>query len=486
MPAGRIARIASALAVVALLALPQSPAGADGCIAALTDRCEAWASTYDGPAGHDDSAEAIAVSPAGDRLFVGGVRTVGTGVPFSGSSDDVDYGVIAYETGTGRELWAAGYAGPGDPASGSRDDYLLDLEPSADGSTVFVTGYSRDGRGPVDYDWATVAIDAATGKRLWVARHNAGGGAWDLTWDLAVGTVTAPDDTQVEMVFVAGYASLDGGGQSGSTVAYDAATGAKLWEATTNPGPALRSVAFTPASEPGGTPLVHAAGGGVVLTYDARSGEELWRSGFGVAEDKPAYAWSVVAGGGGLYVTGWGATVFDLEQGIELDAVTAAYDARSGERLWQTAYAGPDGTDDFFWDVALSPGGDRVYATGRSSAMASTAVTAAYDAATGSQVWAARYSGLTGANAVSDAVAVHPGGGEVYVAASSPFTTLAFDAQTGLQRWEARYTPPGATDYAYRIAPSADGSRLFVAGARHGPGASGELGLDFLTVAYDV
>jgi outer membrane protein assembly factor BamB len=320
----------------------------------------------------------------------------------------------------------------------------------------------------VDYDWATVAVDAATGRRLWATRHNTGGDAWDITWDLAVGSVPDEEGTERELVFVAGH--------MGSTVAYDAASGAKVWEARLSPGPDFRSVAFSPATGEE-APLVHVAGGGLVVTYDARSGQELWRSSFGEKET-PFYAWSVVASEGRVFVTGWGATVFDLNEGIELEGVTAAYDARSGERLWQTISGAPD-IDDFFWDVAASPSGDRVYSTGRSSAGTSTAVTAAYDAATGAQVWLARYAGLTGANAVSDSLTVHPDGAEVYVAASStadPFTTVAYDALTGTTRWEARYTSPGL-GYSYRLAPSPDGSRLFVTGAQSG---------DFLTVAYDL
>lgn len=468
MPARWKTRRILALTAIAALALPASSVEATGCVAPLTDRCESWASAYDGPAGQNDSAEAVAVSPAGDRVFVGGIRTVGWSAPFSGTAQDTDYGIVAYETGTGRELWTAGYAGPGDPESGSRDDFLLDLEVNGDGSIVFATGYSRDGRGPVDYDWATVAVDAATGRRLWATRHNTGGDAWDVTWDLAVGSVPDEEGTERELVFVAGH--------MGSTVAYDAASGTKVWEASLTPGPDFRSVAFSPANGED-APLVHAAGNGVVITYDARSGQEVWRSLFGEKET-PFYAWAVVASEESVFVSGWGATVFDLNEGIELEGVTAAYDARSGERFWQTISGAPD-VDDFFWDVASSPSGDRVYATGDSTGTGSTAVTAAYDAATGAQVWVSRYAGLTGASAVSDSLTVHPDGGEVYIAAASvadPFTTVAYDALTGKTRWEARYTSPGL-GYSYRLAPSPDGSRLFVTGAH---------GNDFLTVAYDL
>lgn len=468
--------ILMALGSVGMLLLLSSPAGGStDCIFVLTDRCEAWASTYDGPAGLADRAEAVVVSPDGGSVYVGGPRTVGWSAPFSGRTIDTDYGVVAYETGTGRELWAAGYGGPGDPESGSREDFLLDLETSGDGSKVFAHGYSRDGRGPFDYDWATVAFDAETGQRLWVARYNGGGGAWDTSWDVAVGMVPGPGDTLRELVFVTGYSTLDTFQHAAATVAYDAATGAKVWETRMLPGPDFRSISFTPRQ--GNQPAqLHVAGGGLVLTYDAATGVELWRAEYG-AEGKPSYAWSVVSGGGRVYVTGWAATVFDLNEGISLDAITAAYDGATGQRLWQTVYAGPDDADDFFWDVALSPAGDRVYATGRSSALTSAAVTAAYDARSGTQVWASRYTGVTGAQAVSDSVAVHPDGGEVYVAASSPFTTLAYDANGGRLLWEARYAPRSAFDYAYRLAVAPDGSRVFVTGADQD---------DFLTVAYDV
>lgn len=459
-------------------------AQADPCVFVVTDRCESWAATYDGPAGLADSAEAISVSPNGSRVFVGGPRTVGWAAPFSGAVSDTDYGVLAYEAGTGRQLWVAGYAGPGDPQSGSRDDYLLDLEVSRDGARVFATGYSRDGRAAVDYDWATVALDAATGARVWASRFDGSDGSWDITWDLAVGSVVDRDGLARELVFVTGYGSTDGGARFASTVAYDAGSGQEVWSARIDGGPDLRSVAFTPDPRPDGSVggLVHVAGDGLVVTYDAEAGQELWSSEFGYG-DGPGFAWSVAAGGGCVCVGGW-AAVLDLNEGISIDAVAAAYDPRSGQRIWQTRYAGPDDTDDFFEDVALS--GNRVYLTGRSSTVVSTAVTAAYDLATGQELWVSPYEGLAGKGATGYSIAAHPGGGGVYVAGGTPFTTVAYD-EAGTRLWVGRYTPPGTFDYAYRVAPSPDGSRLYVAGGHYStPGTELVTGSDFLTLAYDL
>jgi hypothetical protein len=91
-----------------------------------------------------------------------------------------------------------------------------------DGSKVFVTGGSR---GPyvagVLPGYATLAYDAATGSRLWLARYTTPHGA-ALAFALAV----SPEGSKV---FVTG---IDGGY---ATVAYDTATGTALGRALRRP-----------------------------------------------------------------------------------------------------------------------------------------------------------------------------------------------------------------------------------------------------------
>jgi len=196
---------------------------------------EAWVTRYDGPASWTDVAEAVVVSPGGDRDYVTGVSTQRParcdehGYRFSWA-----YATIAYDAGTGEEIWVDRYRGPGRGA-----DHANDLALSPDGGALYVTGGSGgEGTGK---DYATVAYEAATGARLWVSRYDGPTSGLDSARSVAV----AADGARV---FVPGW-SADGETASGSrnldhaTIAYDARTGEELWVAR-YAGPTGRDHAF--------------------------------------------------------------------------------------------------------------------------------------------------------------------------------------------------------------------------------------------------
>src|SRR5439155_630625 len=162
-----------------------------------------WQSRYD-PLGGYDYPDDLAVSPNGLTVFVTGES--------EGEGQDLDYATIAYDASTGDTRWVRRYQGP---AGG--DDFVRSIDVSPDGSRVFVTGLAFD----VTLDYVTVAIDSATGKRLWVSRYNGRGNDADWVYDLGV----SPDGS---MVFVTG-ASVGTDRGEYATVAYDAVTGARSW-----------------------------------------------------------------------------------------------------------------------------------------------------------------------------------------------------------------------------------------------------------------
>jgi hypothetical protein len=90
-----------------------------------------------------------------------------------------DYCTIAYSA-AGAVRWTASYDGPA-----SSDDNASAVAVSLGGSKVYVTGMSMGGRATIADD-ATVAYDAATGARLWVARYNGPGNGDDSAAALAV------------------------------------------------------------------------------------------------------------------------------------------------------------------------------------------------------------------------------------------------------------------------------------------------------------
>jgi PQQ-like domain len=175
-----------------------------------------WAKRYNGPGNGDDAAGALGVSPDGSKLFVSGGST--------GSTSGYDDATIAYNASTGSQLWLKRYNG-----TGNNDDVATAVGMSPDGSTLFVTGVSVVSGGGDPYDYATVNYDASTGAKLWVKFYNGPGNAYDAASALEV----SPDGSKV---FVAGYSTGSTTGYDYATLAYDAATGGRLW-ATRYDGP---------------------------------------------------------------------------------------------------------------------------------------------------------------------------------------------------------------------------------------------------------
>ena len=188
-----------------------------------------------------------------------------------------------------------------------------------------MTGASQGARSGPDY--ATVAYSAVTGAQLWAARYNGPGNGNDAASSVAV----SPGGSRV---FVIGE-SRGATTTDYATVAYSAATGARLWVQRYNgPGHGNDS-AWSVAVSPGGS-RVFVTGG----SRGTRSG--------------PDYA-------------------------------TVAYSAATGGRLWVTRYNGPGNGNDSAYSVAVSPGGSRVFVTGGSRGTRSGPdyATVAYSAATG-------------------------------------------------------------------------------------------------------
>src|SRR5439155_19968356 len=121
---------------------------------------------------------------------------------------------LAYDAVTGDRRWVNRGPGPSDSC-----DAAAAVAASPAGSSVVVTGVSRSSCAP---DYATVAYDASTGHRLWVRRYNGPANDYDEATALGV----SPDGYTV---FVTGFSTVRRADGDYATVAYDAATGARLW-----------------------------------------------------------------------------------------------------------------------------------------------------------------------------------------------------------------------------------------------------------------
>jgi len=106
-----------------------------------------------------------------------GARVFVSGDSDGGIKNDYDFATIAYNLRTGKKIWVARYNGPAGRPDGAEAIGLS-------GRRVYVTGATVRKKG--GYDYGTLAYDAATGRRLWVARYNGPAGGDDGGADLAV------------------------------------------------------------------------------------------------------------------------------------------------------------------------------------------------------------------------------------------------------------------------------------------------------------
>src|SRR5439155_12888761 len=185
------------------------------------------------------------------------------------------------------------------------------------------------------------------------------------------------------------------------------------------------------------------------VAYDAASGTRRWvarYNGPGNSNDF-ATALAVSPDGGSVFVTG-----YSFDPNSSFDYATVAYDAASGTRRWVARYNGPGNGDDVAYGLAVSPSGAAVFVTGYSSGSSTSLdyATVAYDAAGGPRRWVARYNGPGNDDDRAFAVAVSPGGATVLVSGDSSssstsldYATVAYDAAGGTRRWAARYNGPG-------------------------------------------
>jgi DNA-binding beta-propeller fold protein YncE len=365
--------------------------GTNATVTALNSTTGAtlWQTQY--TASPDSGFSEIAVSPDGSKVFAAAAATPAGGGPFNEL-------IVAFSAATGAILWTAG-AGVVNPVDG--------LAVSPDGSAVYTTGSS-----------GTIAYNAATGAALWTA---AGG----------ISVAAAPDGSRVYVADTAPNAK--GTANVYLTTAYNAATGAKLWASQFNV-PQNTSTAAAVAASPNGTtvfvtgdtrPVSLVRYFTATVAFDAATGARLWARVVKV----PSVAYTIAASPDG-------STVYVLNSANSPNGgsvyATEAYAAANGVIRWTAHYQGPvTGSLTVPQDLAASPDGTRVYVTGNSLAASGQDqfATVAYDAATGALAWVARY-GHVAQNSAGEGVAVSPDSSKVYVTGdtSTYGTTIGYSS----------------------------------------------------------
>jgi hypothetical protein len=386
-----------------------------------------WVRRYDGPAHGEDDAWMVVASPDGTAVLVIGQST--------GISSGFDYAVIALDPSTGDRLWVRRYDGPG-----HGEDVPISLKTSPNGSRLFVTGSSTGSRG--DFDYATLALDVATGRLIWVSRYDGPAHGDDEPGALTVG----PNG----VVYVLGGSPGVGTGSDVATVAYSASTGHQGWVARYD-GP------------------THGDDGNCILTC---------------VETSPD-----------------GSQVFVLAQGPGIDSgadiVTIAYRGSTGHEEWVARYDGPAHLDDYPSDLAALPDGSGVVVAGLQLSSPTAYyddVTIRYASSNGDQLWATVFDNPSHGEDYPSTIVASPDGGSVVLTgvsntqgssdpAGRDIITQAYATGDGGLLWTARFDGPShAQDDGSFIVLAPDGGTAFVTGdSTSGPG-----GLDFETLAYSL
>jgi WD40 repeat protein len=338
-------------------------------------------------------------------------------------------------------------ASAGDPPPGTvlwtvGSDGIYELGVSPDGATVYAAGGHAGQRTSDDY--LTVALDASTGTRAWAHRY----AGTDRSIDHLTALGVSPDGSAVFVTGTITAPTLDSEDEPSdyATVAYNAKTGAERW----------------------------------VQTYDGPDGRGDYSAAIDVSPDATM-----------VFVTGT-----SWAKATNYDYLTLAYDATTGSEVWQKRYHGGGrpawGDGDRAKALRVSPDGSTVFVTGESSQYGHAHyATVAYDASTGTRLWAVRPE--RGGSYEADALSVSPDGSAVIVTgmAEDPrpmdrewgYLTIVYDASTGARLWSDRYEHRGkGYDRARDVEVSPDGTKVFVTGSSAGTGDDE----DYVTIAYDM
>jgi WD40 repeat protein len=332
---------------------------------------------------------------------------------------------------------------------GGDGDSGADIAVSPDGAHVFVTGSHTVDAATADVDWATIAYDGATGAKLWSRKYDGPGS--DHSTDRAEGIAV----TQNGFVVVTGSKTTHVLDAVIRTTAYYASTGATRWADTWWYGHG-RAVAVTPDSTL--AIIVTDYGDSQIGTfaYDVLSGDLKWFRAWNGPENFQALARDIVVSPSGQYVYSAG-IVATADDGY--DYALLKYDTSTSAFPWGRRYDGiPAYSDESLNSVAISPDGATLFVTGSASDGTGDTdyATLAY-AATGDRLWTKRFHGRS--TDVAHSVVVEPGGAHVFVTGSSLGTTSGFDILT--KGYDAA---TGTTTYSNRFPQGGQGLDLLITG----------------------
>ncbi|MFN2581794.1 MAG: PQQ-binding-like beta-propeller repeat protein, partial [Candidatus Dormibacteria bacterium] len=360
---------------------------------------------------------------------------------------------------------------------------------------AFVSVVASNSRGGYS---ATVAYDATNGDVLWRQPFSDASAA--VIW---ASTVSA-DGT---LVYVNGTTQtiVNGVGQiAATTVAYDASTGAVRWTATV-PGDVGSGVAaaggrvFTAGAEYNNSSLKAVD----MLAVDAVSGAPKGSSSAAIGGDDPL---GLVASPDGSHAFFGYQDVFAFADGKQYETmalVAFAFHDTTASEAWKADYIGPNADSPTFsgysvpwcWQpLAVAPDGSRVYMTAESSdgqfgAAGTGFSTAAFDAASGAQLWNQDVNANTPVFYIGGGpvVTVDPQSGDVYVGGEGGqaelMTLFAYKPADASVVSTSTYTADVGAAHGLSVAP--DATQVFVSAELGTPDTSTHsVNYDIAALAY--
>lgn len=388
-------------------------------------------------------------------------------VPAVGSTSRGVRDVSAAVAVPGTQLWVRHYHG-----SAEGQNLATSVAASPTARVVFVTGTSVElvrgsaGRTFNRHVYATVAYNAATGARIWARRYATPGHR-----NRADALVVSPDGKTVYVTGTSATRIPRVSGYAFATVAYNAATGARIWARRVPAGPS--SIIFTPSLAVGpqghavymtGPTSVNSVNGLTSVAYRAGNGHQIWRRRHVLNASLIATSVAASPTGRTVFVT--------ADDNLKPAFITIAYKAATGATAW-TARRGGFATGSDGITVAVSPGGGRVFVAATSDASQAgpgPVFIFAYNAATGAREWVRHGLGTSQLENSGKALAVSPDGRTLYATMTDDLgstgngVTTAYDAATGAVRWSARFpnSPDMSANGAAALAVNPNGKSVYV------------------------
>ena len=403
-----------------------------------------WVARYNGPAGKNDQARAMAVDASG-YIYVTG--------PSDGSKNaNIDYATVKYDPVTHQQMWVARYNG-----SGNGEDWPYAIAVDGAGN-VYVTGRSV-GNG-TNLDYVTVKYSPG-GVQRWVARYNSPGSRNDIAKAIAVDAAGN--------VFVTGAADAEnvlGNPNAATTVKYDS-LGHQIhvatYDALSNDNSNTEAGNSIALDATGNLYVAGNSAGALIIKYDSSLQSQWFKNIAGGDAHKV-----LVDASNNVLVTGWTGQTFKYSSNS------------SGDLIWQAT-----NSSGAFWDMALDPAGN-VYVTGEGSDY----LTEKYDGSTGATLWSKIYVGSGSGPDFARSIALD-GAGNVYVTGHCTVKngrsslicagSIKYD-NSGAQKWVALYDSAAKLNSdGFVVATDVNGN-VYVAG--QGISNAKATDFDFLTIKY--